>query len=226
MLLAEDLLLLLTDDHTGKATTDGTKLSLALAGAVVLELATEGRVDVSGPGEEVRAGRLVVRDATPTGDPVLDQSLGHLAARRPGRPQDVLGGLGRGLRATLLDRLVGRGILRAEEGRVLGIFPTRSWPAADSAHEESLRRALHDVLVLGRTPAPREGALISLLHAVDQVPKLVGGPGSDRRQLRRRAKEIAEGEFAGTAVRKAVEAVNAATMAAITATTVATAGSS
>ena len=226
MLLAEDLLLLLTDDTTGRAVADSTRLGLGLAGGVLLELAERGRVDVVGPGEPVRPGRLVVRDGSPTGDAVLDEALRRLAARRPGKPQDVLPGLAKQLREALLARLVERGILRAEERRVLGVFPTRSWPAVDSAHEDAVRRGLRDVLVIGRIPDPREAALVSLLHAVGQVPKVLAGPGTDKGELKRRAKAIAEGEFAGAAVRKAVEAVSAATMAAITAATAATAASS
>jgi hypothetical protein len=67
--------------------------------------------------------------------------------------------------------------------------------------------------------------LISMLHAVDQVPKVLGGD-VDKRQVRARAKSIAEGEFAGEAVRKAVEAVRAAVVTSIAAATVVAAGSS
>lgn len=220
MLLAEDLLLLLTDDATGKAQVDSTRLDLALAGAVLLELAERGRVSIAQPGGPVKAGRVVVHDPSPIGSPVLDEALRRIAERRPSTPQDLLPRMAKGLRAGLLADLARRGILRHEENRVLRVFASRSWPAADSAHEDAVRRGLHDVLVVGRTPSPREAALISLLHAVDRVPNVVGD-ALDKRELRRRAKAIAEGEFAGAAVRKAVEAVDAAVMATILASTVA-----
>ncbi|KAE8762779.1 GOLPH3/VPS74 family protein [Georgenia thermotolerans] len=231
MLLAEDLLLLLTDDASGRPVLDGTRLDLVLAGAVVLELAVVGRADVTGPGEPVRAGRLVARDPSPTGDQVLDEALRRIAARRPSKPETVLPGLAKQLRPALLARLTERGILRAEEGRVLGIFPTRAWPATDSSHEDGVRRGLHEVLVVGRAPAPREAALISLLDAAGQVPKVLAGSGVDRRELRRRARDIAAGEFAGgefagAAVRRAIDAVTAATMVAISAGAVAASGGS
>ena len=216
MLIAEDVLLLLTDDLTGRPVVDTTRLDLALAGAAVLELATLGRVDVSGPGEEVRPGRLLVRDATPTGDPVLDETVRRIAARRrPAKPQDVLPHLTKGLRAALLDGLVSRGQLVEREGRVLGVFPTRSWPAADGAHEKLLLDGLRDVLVVGRTPTPREASVIGLLHAVDAVPKVLRDVGVPARELRRRAKAVPLDGFAEVAVRKAVEAVQAAMIAAV-----------
>jgi hypothetical protein len=215
MILAEDLLLLLLNDMSGKALTDKTRLDLALAGAVLLDLTTLGRVDVAADGEQVKAGRLVVRDVSTTGDDVLDEGLRRIEASRPKKPEGVLPALVKGLRERLLERLVERGIVRAEEGRVLGIFPTHSWPAVTSDHERQVRAALMDVLVAGRTPAPREAALVSLLQAIDQVPKVLGEVNVPARDLRRRAKEISEGGFADVAVRKAVQAVNSAMTAAV-----------
>jgi hypothetical protein len=166
-----------------------------------------------------------VRDATPTGEPVLDETLRRLVDRGPKKPASLLPHLTKGLREALLERLVDRGVLRAEEGRILGVFPRRQWPAADSTHEDAMRRGLHDVLVVGRAPSEHEALLVSLLYAVDQVQKVVGGPEVDKRQVRDRAKSIAEGEFAGQAVRKAVEAVRAAVYTSVFAASVAATGS-
>lgn len=226
MLLAEDLLLLLTDDTTGKPVVDGTKLDLALAGAVLLDLATAGRLEVSEPGGSMKPGRVAVLSSQPTGDDVLDEGLRRIEAKRPQKPQSVLPALAKRLRQALYERLVRRGILRFEEGRVLGIFPTKQWPASDSAHEDEARRGLYDVLVVGRTPQQREALLVSLLHAVDGVPKVVADGGLGKRELKTRAKAIAEGEFAGAAVRKAIEAVNTAVIASVTAAAAASAAGS
>ena len=215
VILAEDVLLLLIDDASGKTVVDKTHLDLALAGGVLLDLATSGRVDVAGQGEQVKAGRLMVRDDRSTEDDVLDEALRRVGAIGPKKPESVLPKLAKGLRQDLLERLIGRGILRAQEGRVLGIFPTHAWPAVDSSHEREVRAGLRDVLVVGRTPAPREAALVSLLEAINQVPKVLGEVGVPARELRRRAKEVAAGGFADEAVRRAVQAVTAATNAAI-----------
>ena len=75
MLIAEDLLLLLTADDTGKLDADSTNMNLALGGALLAELALAHRVDLAGPAERVREGRLMVRDASLTGDSVLDDAL-------------------------------------------------------------------------------------------------------------------------------------------------------
>jgi hypothetical protein len=225
MLLAEDLLLLLLDDSTGKPVTDGTRIDHALAGAVLLELALSRRVDIAEANQaEVKKGRLVYLDPSPTGESVLDDALASLADKHGKKPENTLGPLGKGLRTRLLDNLAVRGILRRDEGRILGIFPTTRWPADDSRHEHALRAKLHDVLVVGLTPDDRTGALISLLSAIDCLPKVVDAP--NRRALKRRGKEVAEGAWAAEAVRRAVAAVNAAATAAITAATVSTYGAS
>jgi hypothetical protein len=60
-LLAEDLLWLLLDDHTGEPLVDKQSLSHALAGALLIDLAAPQHfpalVRVSGPGEPIRRGR-------------------------------------------------------------------------------------------------------------------------------------------------------------------------
>ncbi|NLF03893.1 MAG: GPP34 family phosphoprotein [Actinomycetales bacterium] len=226
MLLVEDVLLLLTDDATGKAAVDSSTLDLALAGAVLLELAAQGRADVAGPGEQVKAGRVVVRDASPLGDPLLDAAIASIANSSPRKPDSMLGVLKKGLAAEVRHRLVTRGILRHEEGRILGIFPTNRWPAEDSNHEDMVRRALHDVLVTGRTATPTEAGIVAILLAVDKVHAVVVDTALSRRDLKARAKAIAEGGFASEAVRKAIEAINAAVMTSIMAATAAGAAAS
>jgi hypothetical protein len=227
MLIAEDLLLLLTNDSTGKTTVDSSRLPVGLAGAVLLELALARRVGITGPGEPVKPGRLVVRDGSPTGDPLLDAALRRIHAAGPKKAGSALQTLGKGLREELFGRLVARGILRFEEGRVLGIFPTRSWPAEDVEHESRVRAGLRDVLVVGRTPSDREVGLVALLSALDKVPDVVGPVDVPRRELKRRAKVIAEGSMAGDAVRTAIDEINAAMTAVFIAVTAAgTAGAS
>lgn len=220
MLLAEDLLLLLTDDDSGRLVVSGEQADVALGGARLIELTLLGRVDVTGEGEG-RKGRLVVRDRARLEDPVLDDALGICVAHEGTKPQSVVGPLGKRLRPHLYDRLVDQGVLRAEHGKVLGIFPTRSWPAADAAHERQVRAALEQALLTTLPPEPRTAALVSLLLALRSVHKVVPPKqhALSRRDLDRRAKEIADGDWGSAAVRKAVDAMAAATMAAVTAAT-------
>jgi hypothetical protein len=211
MTLAEDLVLLLLDPGRGRAVVDGTALDRVIGGALLLDLAARERIAADGGGAKAR---LSVADATPTGDPVLDDALARLD--KPLRAQKAVERLARGARTPVLERLAARGLVRREGSRVLGVFPTTTWTPGAAAGE--LRGRVAAVLRDGARPDQRLALLISLVHAVKAEHKVVEGP---RRQLRARAAEVAEGEWAGQAVRKAVEAVQASVMAAVTAATIA-----
>lgn len=105
----------------------------------MLELAEQGRVGVAAEGEDVKKGRLVVRDPTPTGDAVLDQALQRCSERSGQKPQDALSRIAKDCGWTCSTKLAERSILRGEKDRILGIFPTTRWPAADSRHEGEIR---------------------------------------------------------------------------------------
>lgn len=223
LLIAEDLLLLLLDDEKG--TLPSTQHQPLLGGALLVELALEGHVEV---GEKHRLWRTApvhaAAGASPA-DPELRAALA-LVAEKQRTAQDLVGRIGKGARERLLDRLVDRGILEKREGRFLGLFPHTTWPASDVAHERQVRQRLHDVLVTGLEPDPRSAALVALLHAVGQAHKQVADPGVPAGDVRRRAKAVAEGAWAADAVRDAVQASQAAMTAAVVAATSAATASS
>jgi hypothetical protein len=216
MLLAEDLLLVLTDDDTGKLAASRANVDLALGGALLAELALMDRVDVAGADERVREGRLVITDTNPTGDGLLDEALAIVGHKEGKKPKSVVARLGKGVRVRLYERLAKGGVLRAEEDRVLGIFPTHRWPAADAAHEMSVRAGLAAALRNGATTEERTGALVSLLHALKVAHKVMdpGSVGLSKKELNANAKRIAEGDWAAKAVRQAIDSRNAAIIAA------------
>ena len=226
MLLAEDLLLLVTDDASGRLSAPAAQVDAGLGGANLVELAMMGKVDLSGEGDEGRPGRIVVRDPSPAGDEVLDAALGILTANQGKKPSAVIRPLSRNLRQGLYERLAASGVVRAVRGKILGVFPTRTWPAQDASHEAQVRQLVTQALVQQAEPDPRTAALIALLHALKCEHKIVDPRpyGLSRRQLAARAEEIAEGSWASAAVRKAIDEMNAAVIAAATAATAATSG--
>ena len=183
-------------------------------------------MDLAGASEQVRKGRLVVRDATATSDPLLDEALSTVGAKQGKKPQNVVTALGKGVRVRLYDRLTGRGILRAESAKVLGIVPRHSWPAQDATHEDSVRADLLTALRNAMTSDPRTGALISLLLALNAVHNAVGPvAGLSKREMNVNAKRIAEGDWASDAVRHVIDSMNAAVIAAASSTVVLGGGS-
>lgn len=217
MLVAHDLLLLLLDDETGKITSGAAEPDKALAGAVLIDLAARELVGVT---TEDKKGRLVALGGQEPPEAVLRQGLAVVREKEGQKPQSVLGPLAKGLRDQLASDLIEAGILRHEERKVLGLFRTTRLPAADSSHEAGLRAQLTAVLTGAAQPDGHTGPLIALLHAMGAVTSVI--PVEDKRAAKRRAKEIADGDWAAAAVRKAVEEVQAAVMVAVMAATTAT----
>lgn len=215
-LLAEDLLLLLLDDRRGSLLVDSTSADSALAGAVLLELALEGRIDVAGEGSSVKKGRLYALDRDPLGDPVLDRALARIAVEQR-KPESWVPKLAKGLRQDMLRRAQDDGAVSASEDTVLGVFHRTRYPQADGTGEHDLVLELKAALD-GAEPAPRAAALIALLSAVDVVHKAV--PGVEKKQARTRAREISEGNWAADAVTAAVRAVFTAVAGAVAASVV------
>lgn len=211
-LLVEDVLLLLLDDETGDLRAS-SQADVALGGAVLAELAILGCATVP-----EKQGRLDVPQVHAAGPPPEHPLLAEayaVVAERPRNPQTLAQKLSKGLRKRVAAELVGRGILREERGTWLGIVPHTRWPAADSAHEEEVRRRIQGVLLQGLEPDPHTGALIAILSALDVTHRVVDTQGVANREVRKRAKAVAEGEWAAKAVRDAIAATNAAMMAAV-----------
>lgn len=209
MLLAEDLLLLAYNDDSGKQDSIAN-LHYGLAGAILIELGELGKIQIDGDGKK---GKLRIVDQGPTGNPVLDEWLGKLGKYDGRKPSSFIGSIYSGLDKALLQLLAERGVLRAEKGKILGVFPTTRWPAADSSHEHRLRQRLHDVLVTGVEPDAHTAALIGLLSAIDAVAQVVDKP--HRKAAKARAKEIAEGNWAADATQKALQDMMNAVMVAV-----------
>ena len=155
MLLAEDLLLLVTDDGSGQLSAPAAQVDAGLGGANLVELALMNKVDLSAEGEGGKPGRIIVRDPAPAGDDVLDAALAILAANQGKKPSAVIRPLSKNLRQALYERLAASGVVRAGRGKILGIFPTRTWPAQDASHEAQVRDLLTQALVQGTAPDSR-----------------------------------------------------------------------
>jgi hypothetical protein len=206
MLLAEDLLLLVTGNASGRLIAPSDQVDAGLGGANLVELTMMGKVDLSNDTDLGKPGRIIVRDPSPARDGVLDAALGILIERQGGKPYTVIRALGKNLRQALYERLANDGAVRSQRGRVLGVFPTRRWPAQDDQQAERLRQLVGQALVQQQVPDARTAALIALLHALRCEHKIIDPKPYhlSRRQLRARAEEISVGNWASDAVRKVI----------------------
>ena len=213
-MLPVDLMLLLIDQQNGRLLADSSSVENALAGAVLIELVNSGRVAFEPNGK-----KLQVVDPTPLNDPLLYEALGRFD--KPMKPQRAVERLRKKVRDSVIAQLAGHGAVRVEPRKVLGIFPAKSYVITDEARHGKVRQLVGEVALGYRGPDAHTGSLVTLLHAVKAVHKVFDG---DKREMNRRAKEIAAGNWAGEAVRRAVEAIQAGVVAATAAAAAASSG--
>lgn len=218
-LIAEDLLLLLLDDDDGTL-KQSDKIQPLLGGALLIELALAERIEVAEKTSRWSTARVAVVDGPPVDEPLLAAAIGTIG-EKPRSAQDLVNRLGKGTRNVLLERLTERGLVRPVQSKVLGLFPRTTWPATDRTHEAAVRERLQGALVHRLTPDARTAALVALLSAVGHAHKVVERGDVPAKDVKSRAKEIADGAWAATAVKDAVAAAQAAMTAAVMASTAA-----
>jgi hypothetical protein len=211
-------MLLLLDDEAGIPAGAGT-LYYVLGGAVLVELALRGRVEIdeSGRSGPVDPTVLAVGDG-PLGDPLL-QSAHDTIAERPRRVQTHLVTLGADLWKTIFDRLVERGLLRREKKRTLGVFRTTRLLPDDARHEAELREKVRAVLEDSTQPDARTAAIIALISANGALPAIRPALAPWSGPVYTRAKELENGHWGaaavGTAVTRTAAAIAASTSVAV-----------
>jgi hypothetical protein len=220
--LGEDLLLLAIRPN-GKLGVP-QKLRFGLSGSELVRLAAARRIDI------VR-GRIVILDAAPAGDPLLDAALRDMArGRRPPTAKAWVARNRPGLVGQYLDRLAAAGVLRAEPRKVLGVFPATRWTVGDAARLAEVRDRL-DAIAARSGPVDSERAAFAGLAGAIGLTLLIY-PGlsgaAARRNLEKAARQDRPAHAAvdgasPAATQAAIDATRAATQAAIdTATQAAT----
>lgn len=199
MQLAEELLLLLTDDETGRMSVPERVLDLAVAGGALSELGAIERVRVveedehvvGSLGEPIQAGRLVIDDEmTHDADPVLDGALETFRGMQGRKLSNVLPIMGRSLYPVLHRDLEAKGVLRREAPTRQSMIPSTTWVAVDSSHEDSVRTHLADVLLHDAEPDDRARHLIGLLHAIGALTVAMPELEDDRERALQTALEV------------------------------------
>ena len=210
--LAEELLLLALNEEKGTVLMAASlALSYGLSGALLVELIEAGLVRIEGKA-------LIPAPRGSARDELLDEILGGIRSSKRTRNLNYwvgkIGRSGGAIKKKLLARLVEKGILRQEEHRLLLVFPTMRYPEIDPRPEYGIRERVRSGIRGMTSPDEHTAALISLIHATDLTGAIF--EKGERREARRRAKEITKSQPVGSAVAHAVEAVKAAVVAAAT----------
>jgi len=209
--LHEEVLLLALDDEKG-TTSCGDMYAQAIGGAAVAELLLAGRIRMSEDGK----GKVELVDATPVGEPLLDELLAEIAGKqkpRKGRDWVAWASRRKGLKERIARGLVERGILGREEVTHLWVFTSVRYPERDARAERAVRDRLRRAIFGGEDPGPRTLILVALGDATGLLKR-----NFDKHELKRhkdRIEQIARGEAVGTMAKEAVQAVQAAVMVAV-----------
>jgi len=159
---AEEIILLLLNDDDGRfARVPSWSMDYALAGAVLMDLALENRIDTD-------LERLVLVDSSPLNDTLLDPTLADIAAGEERNARywvEHTANRAAEIREEALNRLVDGGILERKDDRFLWVFQSRRYPMVDGKEEREVRLRLMSILFSDEIPDPRDIVLLSLTDA-------------------------------------------------------------
>jgi Golgi phosphoprotein 3 len=209
----EEILLLQLDDTHGRfIDLPLSAADVVLAGAALMELALDNRVDSD-------LEHLILVDGKPTGDDILDDVLVELG--QAGTGLSVAAALERisanaeKYQEKALKRLLAKGILREEGGRFLWVFHTRRYPVVDDREPREVKARLRQVLLTDEIPDPRDVVLICLIDACSLLDLVLTPDEIAKTKLR--VEQLSRLDLIGQAVIKAVAEIrflvrNAATL--------------
>ena len=163
--IAEEILLLILDEAQGDLASSlpPHSLDVVLAGATLMDLALENRVDTD-------LLKLTIVDPTPVGDDLLDLVLAEIAEETRVHPiaywVERIATRGSAIRDRALARLVGRGILESDEPGLVflsrEVSRSRRYPAAQGAATEEVQVRIMRLLFSDDIPDPRDIVIVSL----------------------------------------------------------------
>ena len=168
---SEEIMLLLLDDDSGRFTrVPDWSLRYALAGGVLMDLALENRIDTD-------LENLILIDATPTGDTLLDPTLKDIEQYQDTRDASFwverTASRSDEIREQALSRLVSLGILEQRDEHFLWVFNSRRYPVVDGEVEREVKLRIMKVLFSIELPDPRDVVIICLADACDIFSKLL-----------------------------------------------------
>lgn len=210
MLIAEELLLLLTTDE-GKAAGWGVYTGYGLAAAAITDLIVAERITLN----DDKDPRVSVQSAEPTGyrvlDPVLERIVDKTGDRAKGRKLSSFVQDGKlDPTAQVVSSLAEAGIIAVEPKRLLGLVPERR-PTVDAGPELRIRDRLCSVLAgQSASVSVQDAALLSILQGLGVAHKVLEAEraGMSKGQLKSRINQIAADLPAGDAVARCVQTMN------------------
>lgn len=207
--LAEEILLLLLDDEKGTLPpVPQLTLHFVLAGAVMMELAINNRIDS-------HIETLQIIDKEPTGEPLLDKYLNKIC-EEPNQ-QDIkywinaVADEGSTIIELGFERLIERKILTRSEKSFLGIMKTQSYPIVDGSVERDVKLRIMNILYSEDIPDQRDVVIFCLMDACDMFRTLLGPVELNR--MRPRITNVSQLDLIGQATTRLIREIQVALVA-------------
>jgi hypothetical protein len=200
--LIGQLTLLALDDKKGSIIPDSISFSYAIAGAVILELALEEKVDISH--ELVR-----IKDRTKTGDTILDKYFDLIQQSKKERKikswVDRIGNKADQIKKDTIEKLIAKRILEKKEKKILWVFTVNKYPAQNSRPENRLRNRLYDIIVYGHKPDLKEIMLLNLIESCSLGKEVFGK--AQVKLFKKKIKQINESNDLAGVVNKSIKEI-------------------
>ncbi len=191
--------MLLRDDDGKFVNVPQSSIDRAIAGAVLMELAMENRIDTD-------LENLILVDSTPVGDSLLDPTLALIAEGEESDSRHWVEQVSRqapDIREQALDRLEERGILEREDDRFLWVFRSRRYPMVDGHAEREVKLRIMGVLFSDEIPSPRDVVIICLAHACGIFTELLSK--RELEQASARIEQVRKLDLIGQAMTQSIQ---------------------
>ena len=209
LFLHEEIMLLALHDEKG--TVLSCVYPFAIGGAILAELMFGGRLGVD---EQRKKKYVELRSDKPLGDSVIDECLAKVAAAKRRATVETwvtrFSGV-KNLKHRVAQQLCRRGILQADEDKVLWIFTRKIYPEINPGPERKLIDRMRTAIFTDASDIdPHTIVLISLARAADLL-RLVFDR-KDLKERKARIEQLTRGEITGKAAKDAIHAMQVAVM--------------
>lgn len=213
MNLYEELLLIALQDDKGMVRlSHSVPLHYGLAGALIMELMFDGNLIV-------RDKKLHVANPSPKGDELPDEALKKIDSSKQIESAKFwvfkLAGKIKKLKERVALLLIDKEILEKESGKKFLIIPATEYKMVAPTYEAELKARIRAAVLGGEEPDQRLAALMCLIYASELQNEIFSK--DERRDAKKRMKEIPRSGAVDESVAQAVEEIRDATIAAISA---------
>jgi len=206
LFLYEEVMLLALRDEQGTIATGFVEQ--LVAGAILADLLLESQISI----DDTKKQLVNLENDKTTGDPVIDECLEKMAAvkRRASLSTWVyrLAGIKK-LKHKVAQQLCERGILRADEDKILFLFNRRIYPEINPTPEKKIIERMREAIFTDQNQLDaRTVVLVSLANGSDLLRQTFGR--KELKPRKKRIEKITNGDLTGKATGEVIAACQTA----------------